>query len=203
MVPFSLLEPGQTEKTIVRPWFWILWLFFVPIFGSMGFQYYVTTMNHVVVRAESILTQLVFNYSLRVRVVSEGSEQDKDKKKDTSSFLGKLNNLVTSDLSSITQANHFVLLCECRYFLLGSYLVDDSSSLVSPSATHLLLRVPVSHPRVEVSLFYFLCCPLYGSYVWIISSAFVGLGLMVALLPVPGYMTNMLQGIQAEKMKKV
>ncbi|RXW20112.1 hypothetical protein EST38_g5743 [Candolleomyces aberdarensis] len=160
------LEPGQTGKTTVRPWFWILCLFLVPVLGSMGFQYYVVTMNHMVAQTESILTQLIFNYSLRVRAVSEGSGKDesKDKKKDSSNFIGKLNNLVTSDLASIIQANHFVMLF--WYFPLQI---------------------------IWSSVF------LYLILGW---SAFVGLGLMVALLPVPGYMTRLLQGVQTEKMKK-
>lgn len=36
-----------------------------------------------------------------------------------------------------------------------------------------------------------------------VSSAFVGLALLVALLPVPSYLTRLLQGVQTEKMKKV
>ncbi|RXW21499.1 hypothetical protein EST38_g4368 [Candolleomyces aberdarensis] len=162
-----LLESGQTDETPVRPLFWILCLFFVPVLGSMGFQYYVTTMNHVVVRTESILTQLIFNYSLRIRVVSEGSEKDGDgdkKKKDTSSFIGKLNNLVTADLASVTQGNHFVMLF--WYFPLQ------------------------------------IACSSVFLYLILGWSAFVGLGLMVALLPVPGYLTGLLQGVQTEKMKK-
>lgn len=37
----------------------------------------------------------------------------------------------------------------------------------------------------------------------VLCSAFVGLALMVALLPVPGYLTTLLRHAQVEKMKKV
>ena len=120
-IPFSLLESGQTDKTTVRPWFWILCLFLVPILGSMGYHYYVARMNRTVVGIESILTQLVFNYGLRLRAVNEGSEKDQDEDKKKKNFLGKLNTMVTSDLESINQAKVIIMLCECRRFLQGSY----------------------------------------------------------------------------------
>ncbi|KAJ2923003.1 hypothetical protein H1R20_g14092, partial [Candolleomyces eurysporus] len=161
-----LLESGQTDKTTVRPWFWILCLFLVPVLGSIGYHYYIARMNRTVVGTESILTQLVFNYGLRLRAVNEGSEKDKyeDKKKNRSNFIGKLNNMVTSDLVSINQAKLIIMLFWC---------------------------LPLQ--MIFSSVF------LYLTLGW---SAFVGLALLVALLPVPGYMTGLLQGIQREKMGK-
>lgn len=142
----SFLESGRTEETVVRPWFWILYLFLVPILGSMGFQYYMTTMTHVVVRTESILTQLVFNHSLRVRVEYEGSEKNSEdnQKKDMSSFLGKVNNLVTSDMATIRQANHFVMLCECQWFRpLDGHNVFVNDPLVQSGISPFKLQPPV------------------------------------------------------------
>lgn len=122
----------------------------------MGYHYYVTTINKVAVQTESILMQLIFDYSLRARVVSEGPEKDKDKKNDRSSFIGKLNNMVTSDMVSINQAKLFVIFCECRCFFRGSrflLLIFVYHSLVSPSANYLLLCASLSYPWVEVVQF--------------------------------------------------
>ncbi|KAJ2931797.1 hypothetical protein H1R20_g5295, partial [Candolleomyces eurysporus] len=130
----------------------------------MGYHYYVARMNRTIVGMESILTQLIFDYGLRLRVVNEGSEKDQDEDKKKKNFLGKLNNMVTSDLESINQAKVIIMLFWC---------------------------LPIQ--MIFSSVF------LYLILGW---SAFVGLALLVALLPVPGYMTGLLQGIQREKMEK-
>jgi len=69
---------------------------------------------------ESLLTQFVFSHSLRVRVKAESSEENAkagpdgaaQKGKPKAGFAGKVNNLMTSDLSSITSARDFLLVCE-------------------------------------------------------------------------------------------
>lgn len=127
----------------------------------MGFQYYAVTMNHAVVQTESILTQAVFNHSLRVRVVSEGSEkgsEDNQKKKDTSIFIGKLSNLVTSDMATMGQASYFAMVCEFQRFncpdLRDLCVMTPLFSLVSPSSDRFLLRVSLHHSRMEVGVVY-------------------------------------------------
>lgn len=84
-------------------------------------------MTRALVTTESILLQLVFDYSLRMRVKAESSEKGKStsvsedttdegspaaSKTGTSSFIGRLTNLVTIDLDNITRARDMVLLCE-------------------------------------------------------------------------------------------
>ncbi len=36
----SYLEPGG-ETAVVRPWFWILWLFIGPVGGTISIQWYI------------------------------------------------------------------------------------------------------------------------------------------------------------------
>ncbi|CAE6444373.1 unnamed protein product, partial [Rhizoctonia solani] len=59
-------DPGY-----LRPWFWILWLFLGPVFGSIAMQWYIFVKMGSVVRAEGIITQLLFEHSLRMRMVSQ------------------------------------------------------------------------------------------------------------------------------------
>ncbi|KAF6747848.1 multidrug resistance-associated ABC transporter [Ephemerocybe angulata] len=180
------LETGG-QKPTVRPWFWIASMFVAPIVGSMAYQIYIIVMTRALANAEAILTQIIFDYSLKIRIKAEPSEDpaegtpvaDADasvsnsdgrpkepvpKTKTVASFIGRLNNLVTIDMNNITGARNLALL-----FWLTPFQI------------------------VGCSLF------LYILLGW---SAFVGLGLMVILLPVPGYLSSVLQGVQEEKMKK-
>ena len=71
------------------------------------------------VRTEAIVTELLFQHALRIRVKSETPGEDTDEpardgdvgssateEKPKDGFLvGKLNNLITSDLASVTEGN--------------------------------------------------------------------------------------------------
>lgn len=188
------------EKTNVKPWVWISWLFLAPFLGSIAFQWYIfiavcvcSTLQifdanallfktRTLVRTEGILTQLIFSHSLRIRMKAElpegtansssstavqtpdnssvaeqpvgaeasessggsgdetlaqsssasvksakGKSKAKDasesttatkvappekKKKDASAdnLVGKINNLVTTDLNNITEARDFLFI---------------------------------------------------------------------------------------------
>lgn len=58
--------------------------------------------THVVFQAQSILTQLIFEHSLRIRMTtSQISSSAKDGTTGISNITGKLQNLVTTDLDNI------------------------------------------------------------------------------------------------------
>ena len=75
------------EGATVRPWVWISWLFIGPVVGTMAIQWYVfinvspmkpshcatsnPTQTRTLVRVEGIITQLVFQHSLRIRMKEE------------------------------------------------------------------------------------------------------------------------------------
>ncbi|KAF5384757.1 hypothetical protein D9757_006267 [Collybiopsis confluens] len=68
------LEPGGKEEAIVRPWFWILWLFLGPVSGTIAIQYYIFIATRTLVRTQAIITQLVFEHALRIRVKAETAD---------------------------------------------------------------------------------------------------------------------------------
>ncbi|KAJ3985397.1 hypothetical protein F5890DRAFT_1510435 [Lentinula detonsa] len=70
------LEPGG-EKAVVRPWFWILWLFIGPVGGTLFIQWYIFVATRALVRTQAIITQLVFEHSLRIRVKAETPDSGK------------------------------------------------------------------------------------------------------------------------------
>ena len=185
------------EPDDVKPWVWIAWLAVGPILGSIAVQWYVfvavrrplylgsisadctTFQTRMLVQAQSMITQLVFDHALRIRVKaevgssssssatssavttpdsasvaerSEGAESSadeaetavseatgtsttkapksksaqsvserevpkdadaasKDEKKDdkkADNLVGKLNNLVTTDLNNLTEGRDFL-----------------------------------------------------------------------------------------------
>ncbi|KAG1749648.1 uncharacterized protein EDB91DRAFT_1334077 [Suillus paluster] len=59
------------EGAVVRPWVWISWLFFGPLVGSFAWQWYIYIATRTLVRTEGILTQLVFEHALRIRMKAE------------------------------------------------------------------------------------------------------------------------------------
>ncbi|KAF8319735.1 hypothetical protein DL93DRAFT_2124628 [Clavulina sp. PMI_390] len=60
----------------IRPWVWIVALFFSPILSSILLQLYIFTSTGSLVRAESFLTQLVFEHALRIRMKEAAPKTD-------------------------------------------------------------------------------------------------------------------------------
>lgn len=158
------LESDGRNTTGIRPWFWILVLLASPLLGTVSFQYYILAMSHALTTSESILTQLIFDYSLRVRVKAESSEKGatpdsqtsgkggeggQKANKATSSFTGRLTNLVTIDLTNITDARDLLFLCGP---LVLSITIEPNPSLSLGHArrNRWWRGFPLLHPWLEV-----------------------------------------------------
>jgi hypothetical protein len=61
---------------VARPIVWILVLFLGPTIGSLAMQFYIFTSTRALVRTEALLTQLLFDHSLRIRM-KEAVEDEK------------------------------------------------------------------------------------------------------------------------------
>ncbi|KAH7927390.1 P-loop containing nucleoside triphosphate hydrolase protein [Leucogyrophana mollusca] len=201
------LETGG-EGAIFRPWVWVVWLFLGPFLSTVAFEWYIFIATRALVQTESIIVQLVFNHSLRIRMkaelpddgkkvdeptdataldsaqsstlasdteegetetirsstVTSDSKKDEGPKSRASNLVGKLNNLVTTDLSSLNEGRNFLLIG---------------------------LHIPV---QVGLSIWF-----IYGILGW---SAFVGLAAMIVLVPLPGYLGRMTHAVQLSKMDK-
>ncbi|KAF8883986.1 P-loop containing nucleoside triphosphate hydrolase protein [Infundibulicybe gibba] len=102
------LESGG-EDAFIRPWVWVLWLFLGPTLRSISTQWYSYIVTHTVVQAECIITQLVFEHALRIRVKAETPSSSQSSAAAANNLIGKINNLVTTDLGNITDSCHFLL----------------------------------------------------------------------------------------------
>ncbi|EIW86373.1 hypothetical protein CONPUDRAFT_78742 [Coniophora puteana RWD-64-598 SS2] len=231
----NLLEYLETKGlgAVFRPWVWIAVLFLGPMASSLVFQWYIFIATRLLVRTEGIITQLVFQHALRIRMKAElpdskspdgmntpseasetasladstisvgedntvaneaqvhssaasvtSSRKGKqraasahsratstasvpaDYKPESSSdnLIGKINNLVSTDLSNITDGRDF-LLC--------------------------FLYIPL---QVGLCMVF-----LYQILGW---SALVGLAIMAVTFPLPGYVAKLIQTTQKQKMKR-
>lgn len=67
------LESGGKDAT-VHPWVWILALFVGPFVGSLLFQLQLAVGTRLSVRTEGLITQLVFDYALKMRFTDDTHE---------------------------------------------------------------------------------------------------------------------------------
>ncbi|KAI0798592.1 hypothetical protein BC629DRAFT_232884 [Irpex lacteus] len=231
----TYLENGG-EDAIVKPWVWILLIAVSPIGYSLVWQLYFYFSTSSVVRTEAIITSLILEHALRIRLKAEindkkagaksvppsapasdtersnrpveGSTEDDDEdtdqsqsvtatsstgattattiapetaakvagiakeattdtekeiKEKTRNFMGKINNLVTSDLANIIAGRDFLFL---------------------------VISCPL---QLALGVWF-----LYAILGW---SSFVGLAVMIALTPVPGWVATLTNTVQKEKMK--
>ncbi|KAH9028052.1 ABC transporter type 1, transmembrane domain-containing protein [Lactarius deliciosus] len=61
------------EGAVVRPWVWVTYLFLGPALGTIAFQWYIFIATGTLVRVTAIVTQLVFEHALRIRIKAETS----------------------------------------------------------------------------------------------------------------------------------
>ncbi|KAF8150440.1 P-loop containing nucleoside triphosphate hydrolase protein [Mycena galopus ATCC 62051] len=81
----------------VRPWFWIVCILSAAVSRTVISEWYMYTATRTMIQIEAVLTQLIFQHSLRLRTNFELASGSR-----TKDSMGKLMNLITSDLSNIT-----------------------------------------------------------------------------------------------------
>ncbi|KAJ7119016.1 P-loop containing nucleoside triphosphate hydrolase protein [Mycena epipterygia] len=160
------------SSAAMRPCIWILLLLVGPTFGSIATQWYKFVSSRVNIQAEAILTELIFEHSLRVRVKAETSQIQYSKNEGSTApeptkarnLVGKINNLATTDLQNIVHAGES--LPQLLVYLLQS------------------------------------CLGVWFLYEVLGWAAFVGLGVTIAVFPLPGYIGGRIQFVQQGLMQR-
>ncbi|KAJ3929467.1 MAG: hypothetical protein NXY57DRAFT_1016596 [Lentinula lateritia] len=67
-----------------RPWVWIAWLFLGPLLQTMASESYLYITTRQVVHAEAILTEVILEHALRIRVKAETDDEEDRKASETS-----------------------------------------------------------------------------------------------------------------------
>ena len=83
------------QGTSINPWFWILCLFIGPIIVSICSEWFMFMSTRVLTCTEGLLTQLVFEHSLRIRFKAEVSKEDSPSSSQPASAI------VTPDTQSV------------------------------------------------------------------------------------------------------
>ncbi|PIL29368.1 ATP-binding cassette transporter [Ganoderma sinense ZZ0214-1] len=119
LVPLGLkhilayVENGPDHEAF-KPWVWILALLFGSMAVSMCMQFYHYVSTQVVARTQAVLTQLMFDHALKMRSkATTSSSADKaalGKARGGKGDMPAITNLVTTDLTNVTNASTFVLL---------------------------------------------------------------------------------------------
>ncbi|KAI0767285.1 P-loop containing nucleoside triphosphate hydrolase protein [Fomes fomentarius] len=172
----AYLEAGGHQSE-VYPWAWILLLLVGPAADTLAQEWHDWIIDLQNVRIQAIVTELLFQHALRIRMKYETSHSADDPSLEAGAaisddvqdgeghLVGRMNNLITSDLENVKNGNKFWL--------------------------QLFVKVPV----LILSSIVF----VYSILGW---SALVGLASILVLLPVPGYLSSWIQGYQAVMMAK-
>ncbi|KAL4267318.1 ATP-binding cassette transporter C [Pleurotus pulmonarius] len=187
------MESGGRDAS-TRPWVWVVWLFCAPMLNTVLFQYYTFLSATRRVWAESLISQLVFEHALRVRVKSvshytapstskPGSPTPDDSEASTNAEPAKPDKPTADNTGSREDGNFVGKLTN---------LMSTDTSNISTAGDFLFLVVYIPLQMAFGIVF------LYFVLGW---SAFVGLASMVLLFPLPGYVASRLQGVQQQQMK--
>ncbi|KAI0633977.1 P-loop containing nucleoside triphosphate hydrolase protein [Trametes polyzona] len=182
------LEKGEAGVSI-RPWFWIALFFFGSVLRDILVQWFIFNHTRINIRVQAIVTNLVFEHALRIRMKAgsstaegpptadaeepgsrstaarEGTAGAGTDHKDGSHLVGKINNLVSGDMRTLDEMSLYIV-----FFV------------------------------VEWPIYVVLCTIFqYQVLGW---SGLVGIVITILTLPLPGYLAKSVKGVQEEKMKR-
>lgn len=198
---------AKGSGAIVRPWFWIIWLFVGPIMTSLCQNMYLYLTSWILVRAEALITHLLFEHSLRIRLKADaldssaiGQVIEQGGKNKTGYLTGKINNLVTSDLNNIGQARDFLEIGAVSYFIavINRVLTWELLSLCYSRSSSAMYGVHLLDSWVEVWW-----SSNSGFCTHMFLSAFAGLATIIILFPIPGLITREIERVQVKGMGRV
>ncbi|KAL5534538.1 hypothetical protein ACEPAG_1001 [Sanghuangporus baumii] len=219
----NFLETGGSDAT-VRPWIWVAWLFLGPIISTAAMQWYIFLTTGTLVRCEGIITQLVFEHALRIRMKAQTSSASPSgpstvtSTPDTVSIaesetsteatilngneIGPSNASIKSDSGKGKGKDSKDALGDSAPKSKSSTdnLVGKLNNLITTDLTNIVegrdfpMLIIQSPLMIAIGI-----AILYNFLGW---SAFVGLGVMALLFPIPGYVAKLIQTVQVERMKK-
>ncbi|KAH9019338.1 hypothetical protein EDB83DRAFT_2508436 [Lactarius deliciosus] len=230
MAPFGmnqLLRYLEThgEGAVVRPWVWVAYIFLGPTLGTIAFQWYNFIATGTFVRVTAIVTQLVFEHALRIRVKAETSPSPEATPISTPEGCSEATtpdsgsvvdiNIVSEEAgeSGETQSEQWTIAAssvkgERKEEASGSdsdnaggssNLVGKMNNLVSTDLENIVDGRDFLLLILYIPLQMVICVWfLYSILGW---SVFAGMAVMVALFPIPGTVAGKIQKIQRETMR--
>ncbi|KAH9166806.1 hypothetical protein EDB89DRAFT_2115743 [Lactarius sanguifluus] len=232
MAPFGMNQllrylENRGEGAVVRPWVWVAYIFLGPVLGTIAFQWYNFIATGTLVRVTAIVTQLVFEHALRIRVKAETSpspeatpiatpEVGSEAMTPDSGSVVEINIVsegaggsgeeIRSEQSTIAASS---VKGERKEEAPGSdsdeaggpsNLVGKMNNLVSTDLENIVDGRDFLLPILYIPLQMVICVWfLYSILGW---SVFAGMAVMVTLFPIPGTVAGKIQKIQREIAKR-
>ncbi|KAL1939038.1 hypothetical protein VTO73DRAFT_10298 [Trametes versicolor] len=218
----TYMETGGAGAEI-RPWFWIALFFVGSALSDMLVQWFIFNHTRINIRVQAIITDLVFEHALRIRVkagtadsddgdVSDGATSRDETVVETADLpdeapanVESTSNAPTKGKGKLTGATEprvgVAKADRAQGNTVSAHLIGRINNLVSGDLRTLddLSQYAVFF-TVEWPLQVTLCTIfLYKVLGW---SAILGIVFMACMLPVPGYLAKSVEGVQAEKMKR-
>ncbi|TDL21471.1 P-loop containing nucleoside triphosphate hydrolase protein [Rickenella mellea] len=213
----SYLEGGHPRAGL-HPWVWVVLIAVGPMVAGFISNQYLYESTIIIVESESLLTQLVFEHSLRIRMSSDFLSGD-DGVKDFSDSDALSSSTTPTAVEEVTAGDAFnadeslanegqtprgssdtrtnkekTPIKEKSARLLGrinNLLTTDLNQIAETQDVLMILRVFIQVTMAMIFLYY-----IIG---W---SAFVGMGVIVICLPVPVYIGKLVMEAQKGKMAK-
>ncbi|KZV91873.1 hypothetical protein EXIGLDRAFT_675729 [Exidia glandulosa HHB12029] len=212
-VPASFLAPiglnrlltfieSAGEGAVVRPWVWIIWLFLGPFLSSLVFECYAFVATRMLVQAESILTQLVFEHALRIRMKEETLHTDVERESELESSISSeaVPAVKTVRTGSTTEGSNGQTKVPSSTARNADNLVGKINNLVTTDLNNIV--------EARDFLFLVIYCPLQIIIcVWFLyevlgAASFAGLAAMVVTFPIPGFVAAKVNQTAKERAKK-
>ncbi|PPR05039.1 hypothetical protein CVT24_010185 [Panaeolus cyanescens] len=195
----AFMESDDTSTFIVKPWFWVGVMFLGPMISSFSWQMYIFLGTKALVLTQGILTQLVFEHSLRVRLKAEvtrpeapapttsdeasSSSENRSGASTPDSSKGKAKEQPKTTPPAPIKKDNVV-------GKINTLVTEDVDSILG-AKDFLMLCVQVPLEVIFSAIF------LYRILGW---SCFVGFAGTLLLMPVPGKIASNMQKFQRMKM---
>ncbi|GMK55604.1 hypothetical protein CspeluHIS016_0206600 [Cutaneotrichosporon spelunceum] len=188
----------------IRPIVWVSLLFLAPLLSSLAIQYYIFMMTRFLVRSEAILTQLLFDQALRLRMKdSVGSEEEKIDGEAQTISVDTPNDSQILDPTVQAAPNNSAARADSEPVAEAKAspsqgIVGRINVLMAQDVEAVVEGRDIPLALVYIPLQVALC--LYLLYQVLSYSALFGVAAMVLTLPLPGWFTALATRVQTDKM---
>ncbi|KAL0950642.1 hypothetical protein HGRIS_007430 [Hohenbuehelia grisea] len=219
------------QGSVIRPWVWVAWLLLGPVTRSVANQLYQYLATGLTVRVEAVVTQLVFEHALRVRILADTASRSDGKRPDahpeattdiehSAAGGGELDNPEAEPHANEDVSPRIWPIRSIKALIRSSFAQKSPRRKRKPPAkppptsgdiqgriTNLVTTDLTNITNARDFLLVVIQGPLLGGLcVWFLYillgwSALVGIGLMLILFPLPGYLAQRLGRYQQEKMR--
>ncbi|KAI0344132.1 multidrug resistance-associated ABC transporter [Trametopsis cervina] len=191
----------------VRPWFWCLFLFVGQISLSLISGRYMIIMGRIIARTQGVVTQLIFDHSLRVRAFSA----DASKKPAVAVSAAASTSAGGDDETTLNAESSTAPSIDQSATTVVEEVVEPAEKSSSTSMGTLNNLIATDVANIDEGQ-YWILTGFYTPFQIVVSivflyvvldwSAIVGVITMLILLPMPGWVAKYSHGIQVKRMQK-